>query len=249
MEGSIINAEIDQSGHVAIIHEAKGYKSAVTVFNLQGGPFFTRNIAEGMAIKANVSPKAQYVTTTMLDISGIDSMSQIEVTNILGSPVGEKITGVEDLLSSIWYMDSELAICVGNKAVIGVDSNNKEKWRTLGEDYRIASSAKLDGKNVLLVAITNDKSLLTNDLSSKILKVNSDGKVSEVFKSAGYVKNVSANDGVISINLGNEVIFVSSSGKKLGSYIPKMEVNQVNILSSNEAAVITKTAVEIIKIN
>jgi len=249
MDESIINAEIDQSGHVSIVHEAKGYKSAVTVFNLQGGPFFTRNIAEGIAIKANVSPKAQYVTTTTLDTSGIGSMSQIEVTNILGSPVGEKIVGVEDLLTNILYMDSELAICVGNKVIIGVDANNKEKWRTVGEDYRIASAIKLDSKNILLVAITNDKSLLTSDLSSKILRVNSDGKVTEVFKSEGYVKNISANDGVIGVNLGNKVIFISSSGKKLGSYIPQIDVNQVNILSSNEAAVITKTAVEIIKIN
>lgn len=249
MDGAIINAQIDQSGHVAIVHEAKGYKSAVTVFNQQGGPFFTRNIAEAIAINANASPKAQHVTTTMLDTSGIDSMSQIEVTNILGSPVGEKITGVGDLLTNILYMDSELAVCVGNKTVIGVDADNKEKWRISEENDRIASSARLDGKNVLLAAISNDKSLLTSDLSSKVLKVNSDGKVSEVYKSEGYIKNISANDGVIGINLGNEVVFVSSSGKKLGSFVPKIDVNQVNILSSNEAAVITKTAVEIIKIN
>jgi len=249
MEGTVINAEIGQSGHVAVVHEAKGYKSAVTVFNLQGGPFFTRNIAEGIAIKANVSPKAQNVTTAMLDTSGIGSISQIEVTSILGSPAGEKITGVDDLLTNILYMDSEVAMCIGNKAVVGVDSKNNEKWRNVEENYRIASSVKLDGRNALIVEISNDKSLLTSDFSSRIIKMSNDGKSSEVYKSDGYVKNINSKDGVIGINLGNEVDFISSSGKKLGSYAPKMDVNQIYILSSNEAAVVTKTAVEIIKIN
>jgi len=249
MDATIINADIDSDGHVAIVHDAKGYKSAVTVFNAQGGPFFTRNIAEGIAINASVSPKGQHVATTMLDTSGIDSTSQIEVTNILGSPVGEKITGVQDLLYNILYMDSELAICIGNKAIVGVDGDNREKWRTTQEDYRIASAVKMDGRNALLVTVSNEKSLLLSDFKSKIIKVNTDGKLSEVYSTNGYIKNISCNKGVIGINLGNEVTFVSSSGKKLGSYTPKTDVNQVNVLSSNEAAVITKTAVEIIKIN
>jgi hypothetical protein len=249
MEGTIINAEIGQLGHVAIVHETKGYKSAVTVFNVQGGPFFTRNIAESIAIKANVSPNAQNVTTTMLDTSGIGSMSQIEVTSILGNPTGEKITGVDDLLTNILYMDSELAICTGNKTVIGVDSKNVEKWRNVEDNYRIASAVKLDGRNALLVEISNDKSLLTSDFSSRVVKAGSDGKMNELYKSDGYIKNLNAKDGVIGINLGNEVEFISSSGKKLGSYVPKMDVNQLYILSSNEAAVVTKAAVEIIKIN
>lgn len=249
MEGTIINAEIGQSGHVAIVHEAKGYKSAITAFNLQGGPFFTRNIAESIGIKANVSPKAQNVTATMLDTTGIGSMSQIEVTSILGSPTGEKITGVDDLLSDILYMDSEMAICVGDKITVGVDSKNVEKWRNTEDNYRIASGVRLDGRNALLVEISNDKSLLTSDFSSRIVKTGSDGKTSELYKSEGYIKNINAKDGVIGINLGNQVVFISSSGKKLGSYMPKMDVNQLYILSSNEAAVVTKTAVEIIKIN
>lgn len=249
IEGSIINAEIDATGHVAVVHEIKGYKSAVTVFNLQGGPFFTRNIAEGIAIKANISPKAQFVTTTMLDTSGIDSMSQLEVTNILGSPVGEKVTGIDDLISNIQYLDNELAVGVGSKIIIGIDSKNKEKWRTSSDDYRISYSARLDGKNILAVAISDEKSLLTSDLSSKVLKISNDGKVTEVYKHEGYIKNINAKDGVISMNLGKEVVFISSAGKKLGNYSPKMDVNEVNILSSNEAAIITKSAVEIIKIN
>lgn len=249
VDGTITNAEIDSQGHVAVVHDAKGYKSAVTVFNAQGGPFFTRNIADGIAVSANVSPKGQHVTTTILDTSGIDSMSQIEVTNILGSPTGEKITGVDDLLYNILYMDSELAICVGSKAIVGVDGENREKWRTTQEDYRITSVVKQDGKNALVVAVSNEKSLLLSDFKSKILRVNTDGKVSEVFSANGYIKNISCNDGVIGVNLGDEVTFLSSSGKKIGSYTPKNDISQVSILSSNEAAVITKTAVEIIKIN
>jgi hypothetical protein len=249
VDGTITNAEIDSQGHVAVVHDAKGYKSAVTVFNAQGGPFFTRNIADGIAVNASVSPKGQHVTTTMLDTSGIDSMSQIEVTNILGSPTGEKVTGVEDLLYNVLYMDSELAMCIGSKSIVGVDANNKEKWHTTQEDYRIASATKLDGKNALIVAVSNEKSLLLSDFKSKILKVNTDGKVSEIYSANGYIKNISCNDGVIGVNLGNEITFISSSGKQLGSYTPKIDVSQVSILSSNEAAVVTKTAVEIIKIN
>lgn len=249
VDGTITNAEIDSQGHVSVVHDAKGYKSALTVFNAQGGPFFTRNIADGIAVGASVSPKGQHVTTAILDTTGIDSMSQIEVTNILGKPTGEKVTGIEDLLYNILYMDQELAICVGSKDIVGIDGQNRVKWHTTQDEYRIASAEKQDGKNALIVTVSNEKSLLLSDFKSKILRINTDGKTSEVYSVNSYIKNISCNDGVIGVNLGNEVIFISSSGQKLGSYTPKNDVNQVNILSSNEAAVITKTAVEIIKIN
>lgn len=248
LDNNIINAEISSGGYVSVVHEVKGYKGAVTVFNLQGGPFFTRNIAEGFVITAKVSPKAKQVLINTMDIGGIKANASIELTDMLGNPLGSKIQIEDTLFPSVWYLENETIIGVGESKVLCWNKDGKTKWEAPFEGQEITSSTLLDGKSTVIALGGEGKNGILSGSTSKILTISAEGKQSEIYTVSDSVKNLASRDDVIAVNTGGEVHFISAKGKLLYKYSTKTDVTEVKFFSKDEAAVITKNSVEFIEI-
>lgn len=247
LEGSIINADISEAGYVSVTHDVKGYRSGVTVFNLQGTPFFTRNIIDNLALSTIVSKKGQFVGISALDTSGISSKSTFEVTDILGSPVGEKIININDLSAQVYYLDGDILAAAGNSSIYGVDKKNKEAWNFVSQPEKILTTAKIDSKNIIAV-LESDSKKINEDYHVRVVRISYEGKPLEIFKGNKQLKNVDVGEGIVALNFKDEVKFISNTGRDIGTYNSKADIERVVFLNSEEAAIITKTAVEIIKI-
>lgn len=248
LDNNVINADISESGHVVVVHETKGYKGAVTVFNLQGGPFFTRNIAEGFVVSAKVSPKAKLVLINTLETGGVKANSGITMTDMLGNPTVDKILVEDTVFPVTWFLDDEAAVAVSDSRVVCWSKDGKLKWEKQFDGEDILSSVVAGGKNMIIAASSEGKNGLIGTASTKIFEITHEGKQTEIYSVEDVVKNIEARDDIIAVNTGREVHFISLKGKLLGKYSSKIDINEVKFFSKKEAVVITKSSVEVINI-
>lgn len=249
IDNKIINADISASGHAVVVHEMKGYKGAVTVFNLQGGTFFTRNLAEGFVISAKVSPKGKQVFINALETGGISAASAMELTDMLGNPTGTKIMIEDTVFPSVGYLDNETIAAVSEDRVVCWNKEGKEKWKALFEGKEIYSSSIREGKGIVLAVSSDRKAGILSGAATTIVAVNSEGKQSELYSLQDRVKNLETEEDVIAINTGSEVHFVNTKGKLLGKHSSKLDITEVRFFNRSEALVITNASVEVVEIN
>jgi hypothetical protein len=82
IENRILNIDINEKGYVAVVHEVKGYKAGVTVFNPQGMERFTRTIAESFILSAKVLPSGRQLLINRVDTSQINANTDLEYNDI-----------------------------------------------------------------------------------------------------------------------------------------------------------------------
>lgn len=243
VEGNIINAEINEDGYVVVLHEATGYKGAVTVFNLQGNPFFTRNIAEGFLLGARVSPSGKQVVIGSVDITGVQAGTNFEFTDILGKPIAQKKLMENTILASMWYLNDEAAVAVSDSTVVCLDKLGNAKWKKEFGPGKIFSSGIALEKYIVLAVSDDEKSGLFQGNSSEVKILNQNGDQSASFKLDSHIINVEVFSDTIAVNSGREVYFINTKGKLLGKYTSKADVLSVNFYNKQQAAIITKSSV------
>ncbi|MCX7711739.1 MAG: DUF5711 family protein [Clostridia bacterium] len=250
LDNNIINADISESGYVSIVQELKGYKAAVSVFNLQGNEFFTRSDADNFVLGAQVSPNGKYVAVHMLDMSGGVAGTSISFMNMLGTPFAARVPKNGEVFPSLWYLKEDLLVGINDSSVFCMDRTSKEqkeKWKQEFKDRIVYSSAASSGK--LFIAVSGgEKAGLFNGASTEIKVLNADGKQAAQFLLHDKVINLKAYGDVAAVNAGREVYLINSRGKLVGKYTSKMDVNEVHFFNKQELAVVSKNNVVITKI-
>lgn len=245
-DGNIIRAEISAGGYVSVIHEAKGYKGAVTVFNLQGNPFFTKNIAESYLVDAKVSPSGKNVLISSLDASGAQAGSQVEFTDMLGKPSFEKRIFENSVFAAAAILENDSAVLAGDSSVINIGKDGKDRW---SKDFDKIYSMKTALDKLVVIAVNDDeKSGLLQGSNSEVKILNSNGSQSASYKIEGQVKNMSVFDDVIAVNNGHEIDFINTRGKLITKYTSISDIANVYFFSRQQAVAVTKASVSMIEV-
>lgn len=247
---NIINADISKSGHVSVIHELKGYKGAVVVFNLQGNEFFTRSYADNFVFKAAVSPGGKYVVVNSLDTSGAQASSFIEFMDMLGTKLAGRVLEEEKVFPLIQFIREDILAAVNESSIICFDRSSKEqkeKWKKEYKDRVVYSSGTASGKYLFAAVSGEDRQGVFNTSSTDIKILNAEGKETAQYTVRGKVLNISVNGDIAAVNAGREIFFINTRGKLVGKYTSKVDVSEVHFFNKQEIVVVSKSNVVITK--
>lgn len=249
ISGKLINIDINNDGFTTVVHDSKGYRGAVTVYNLQGMELFTRNIAESFILMAKVSPKSDQVLIDSIDASGISAGTGFEFIDMSGKPFAAKTPEDDQIFPSAWYINKNCILAVGDSSVIYFDKNRQQKWKQDFSGRKIFSSSVLMDKYAVVAVSGRDKPGGFKSSPAEVEIFNTDGKLSAQYAMEDEVKSVQAFDDIIAASSNMGVDFINSRGKLVGKYNSKYDILGVHFLNKQEAAVVTRGCISICKIN
>lgn len=248
VDSRIINADISESGYVTVIKEEKGYKGVVKVFDPKGNEIVTIGREGSYIISAKVSPSGNRICLNRLDTSGVNADSILEFTDISGRSIAAKLIQEDAIFPSIWYMDKDFLLAVGDSVAVCFDMDRNEKWKQDYTGKKVYSSKVSLGKYAVIAAGSGNITGIAGDGHSEVSVFNSKGQKAGSYKLDDEVLNIETYSDMIAVNTGKEVHFINTRGKLLGKYTSKGDVSYVCFFDKQEAAVIMKNSVVIIKI-
>ena len=242
-DGDILSASLSESGHAAIVIQSQGHRGKVMVLDPLGIEMFTRNIAERFVYDAKISPRGKQVLINSVDTSAGFASTSIEFTDMQGNPFAARIPREDELFPLVRYMDEEGLLAVGNNYVVYYDKNREEKWsREIPGIY----SSCIAGNKYGIIASEGEKGL---SRVSEVQVVDSRGKTVSKFQVRDAIVSLNATGSVIAVNTGREALFYTLNGKLLGSQAMKSDILAVDFFNNREAAIISKSSVDIISLN
>lgn len=244
IEDKIINADISPQGYVTIVHEANGYKGAVSAFDPHGIEMFSRFIASNFVLSSKMAPSGKDFLINEVDISGTEAISYIEFFNSFEKPTaGIKM---DEIMPYVNYMGDGSVLATGTSKIIHIDKAVKEKWEK--EYTKIYSSIICEGKYIVIAADNLDKPSTAGFGNAIINIFNQQGEIISEYIVDDEVKNLEAIGDIIAVNSGREVHFINTRGKLIKKSGFKADVLQVHFFSEDEALVVTRNSVLRIKI-
>jgi hypothetical protein len=237
--GNIINADINDKGYVTTVQEGDGYKSVVQVFNQEGNESFTRTIAENNVLSAKVSSSGEQIVINKVDTSGIKINSYLEFNNISGDKPFANISLTANLFPSQWCLDDGAVFIANDKLAMYFDKVGKVRWEK--KYANIYSTNVVSGKySVIGVNEGNNK--------TNVIIFNSKGQKLSSYDPGESVINIETFSDIIAINTGKQIHFINTKGKLTGKYNSKSDIEMMFLFNKQEAAVVTHTAVELVRI-
>lgn len=245
-DNNIINAEISPKGYVAIVHGEERSRGAVTVYNRQGMKCFTVGRAKNFVLSSKISHSGRNVFINSVETSGISTNSILEFTDINGKILDVKVTKENAIFPSLWFMENDNLLAVGDSMFMMLDKSFAEKWQQAVKG-KIFSSCIADGKYAVVAANPEDKTGIFESGSSGIWVYDSSGKRISEYNIKGEVKNLASNEDVIAINTGNKLRFIDLDARLLAEYTPKDSINEVFFINRRVVLVVSKNKFSILQ--
>jgi hypothetical protein len=241
LEGDIINADISKKGFITVIHEVEGYKGIVRVFDPEGQEVFKRYIIDTFVFSGEVLPSGESVIINSIDISGIGATSCIEFTNLLGNPFAALLPRENLMYPFVFTLEDDSFSIANDTSIICFDRNRNEVWE---KKYKKVYSIDVIDDKLFIAAVSSNDTANT----SEILFITREGKVLKSYPLKREVNNISTYRDIVAINTGREVYFINSKADLILKYNSLSDVLQVYFFSKDEAAIVTRNSVDIIKI-
>ncbi|NSW90019.1 MAG: hypothetical protein HPY74_04910 [Firmicutes bacterium] len=240
-EGDIINADINQKGFITVVHELEKYKGIVKVFSPEGQEIFRRSIIDTFVFSSEVLPSGETVIIHSIDVSGMSAASYIEFTDLLGNPFAALSPCENHVYPFVWALEDDSFAIVNDTSIIYFDKNRSEVWKK--EYKRVYSTGVIDDR-VFIAAVSS----VEGANACKIVLINKAGNIVKDYQLGEEVYNISTYHDTAAINTGREVHFVNGRGDLIVKYSSISDVEEVHFFSKNEAAVVTKNSVDIVRI-
>lgn len=244
LDNTIINAEINNKGYVSVVSEMKGYKGAVSIYDVYGNWIFTTVRAEQHILAARVSTANDMVIINTVDASGPGVNSNIEYVDMTGETVAT-VTRENAILPSVYCLNSKSVVAANDSSIICFDDRSKEKWNK--EFKKVYSAAAFSGKYIVaaVVDMKGEDAFYEDKAAIKVIYAR--GQIDEVCRLDSKVINLETYGNVIAVNTGKEVHFINMGGKLISKYSSDVEIKSVRFFDGDKAAVITKNSVVVVK--
>ena len=248
--GEITGLTVNKNGYVAVVVNKSGYRSIVTVYNPDGIEMFSTFFSTTYASHVKISPNNKNMVIVEVDTSGIQVNSNIKFVQI------DKITENTQTInaskeSSRVISDIQFAT---NDTVVYVTDTMVREVNLLGQkndilDLQNANIVNVDiGLGKYIVRTEKTKSGIFNT-STYIVIVDRENQEVGRYTLDGTIKQVKVNHDVIAANIGQELYFLSSTGRPIKKYISNSDVKDIVIYNSGKmAALVYRNKVEIIYI-
>ncbi|WP_010244930.1 DUF5711 family protein [Acetivibrio cellulolyticus] len=239
LDNNIINTDINSKGYISVVHGEERSRGAVSVYNRQGMKCFTVGKAENFIISSKVSPSGKKVFINSVDTSGVNTNTILEFADVSGKMLDGKVTKENTIFPSLWFMDDDNLLAVGDSVFMMLDKNFKQKWQQ-NVNGKIFSSCIAEGKYAIVAANPEDTIGIFESGSAGIWVYNSDGKKISEYDIKGEVKNLSSLEDIIAVNSGNELRIIDLKARLLAEYKPKGEIKEAFFISRREVLLVYK---------
>jgi hypothetical protein len=209
---------------------------------------FTRTIAENFVLSARLLPSGKQVLVNKVDAAGIKANTYLEFNDLSSEEPFSSVFREDALYPAIWFMGDGSAFAAGDSEMIYLDTEGKLKWEKKYPNGAVFSSNVCLGKYPV-AAVADDNT--QNDTGSGGISVNimnAEGDVITAYPVESEVSSIEACSDVIAVSMGREVTFINTRGKTVGRFTAKNEIKRVFFFDKNEAAIVAKDNISIVKI-
>lgn len=241
MEGDIINADINREGYVTVVHKREGYKGVVKVFTPGGKEIFERAIADSYVFYGNVMPSGETVIIQGIDASGIEAASHFEFTDLRGNPFAAIIPSEKRVYPFVFAFENDSFVLLDDTTIVYFDKNRNKMWEN--EYQKIYGAGIMNGEYI--IAAVKDRQ---TEGVCDVVVMNKSGTVTSRYPLDEKVYGIDTYDDIAAVNTGREVYFINSRGNLFLTYSSISDITEVLFFNRNEAALVTNSNIEIIKI-
>lgn len=250
IEGEISGVNVNKNGYVSVIVTNTTYKSVVISYNPDGKELFRTYLSSTYAICSDISNNNKYLAIGEVDYSGTIVKSNIRIisialaqTNPKNSVVNKYESNTGEIVSSIKYVDKDVALCMFNKYIQKVGVESSEKYIDVDKD---ALFLDMNLKDKVAIIKKQSSGLFSYEYEMTIKNANSASENLYILKD-DMPKDMIVSSELIGINLGTEVQIVNSSGMLLKSYKSKQEIKNI-VVGNSIVGIIYKDKIELIGI-
>ena len=249
-DGTITNITVNKNGYVAVNVIKSGYRSVIELYDPKGQMLFTTYLATTYVSDIKISNNNKELAFIEIDTSGIKIISRIKVVDI--DKVSKDVT-INKLIEENDSIISKINFA-NNNEIIYLTENKVGKVDLEGQAstiYEITSSdiINVDFNSESHIAIVQkaDTGIFNTQTDIKILDKN--GNPIGKYTIDGTVKMIEMNDNIICIGIGQEVHFITATGRLIKKYTTTMDIKEVLIYDNvNHAALVFRNKIEIINI-
>ena len=242
VEGNIINAHINEKGFISVVHEVEGYKAAIVIFDPDGQEVFTRYIADNFVLSCEVLPSEQQIIINSLDVSGANAGSYIEFTDLTGNPFAALVPEQGQIYPFLLSLSDNSFVLLNDTTYIYYNKNREKLWEN---KYKKIYASGVFSDKYFIVAANKDS---VKDELTQVFILNKEGKEIAKQNIGGQIYNISTNHDIAAVNNKREVYFINNKGGFENKYSSISDIEKVLFFNKNEAALITKNCITIIKI-
>ncbi len=246
LDNNIINADINSKGYVTVVHGEERSRGAVSVYNRQGMNCFTIGKAENFILSSKVSSKAKSVFINSIDTSGISMNTVLEFADLSGKMLNNKIVKENTVFPSVWFMENDSLLAVGDSMFMILDKDFKEKLQQT-VNGKIFSSCIADGKYAVIAANPEETTGIFESGSSGIWVYDTNGEKISEYNIKGEVRNINSYNDVIAVNSGNKLRIIDLGGELLAEYSSNEDIKEVFFINRREVLAICKDKFLVIK--
>lgn len=246
LDDGIINAGINEKGHVAVVHQENRSRNAASVFNVEGTRYFIDNSGDEFILSANVSPKGEDVLLNYAITSGVNATTNLKKYNIKSKK--ETVKNFEkEFFALAEYIDDDFVMAVGDSYIAVFDGDLEEKWNVPVNGF-ICDFESIKGKFVIVAVGTGSKGFF-NSGKSDIFVYGLDGEKSANFVIEDSVKSLAADDNIIAVNTGKKLYIANTHGEIINEYSFKTEIEYIEFFNKKEILVVAENKIVILNIS
>lgn len=248
--GEITGLTVNKNGYVAVVTKKSGYRSVVTVYNPEGMEMFLTYFSTTYASHVQISPNNKNMAIVEVDTSGIQVSSGIKFVQIdkIAQSTQAISTGKETgrVISDIQFATNDTVVYLTDAMVKEVNVAGEKKDILDLLDTNIINVDISLGKYIIKVEKTKNGIFTA---STDIVIIDRENKEVGRYTSDGTIKQIKVKDDVIVANIGQELYFLTSTGRPIKKYISNTDIKNIVIYNGGKmAALVHRNKVEIIYI-
>lgn len=245
--GSILGVEINKNGYSAITYSQSGYKSVIKVLKPSGDELFTTFLGSTYAVDVAISNNNKLLAVAEVDTEGIKLASNVKIIEI-GSDNQKNFNTIysdnDSLILDIEYTEKNNLLILKDDGVTSIDKENV-----------ITENLSYDYSKMVYVTIENGEKIIAIRKaavgifgSECVLEIYDDKNIRE-YELSSTPQGICAEGKTIALNMGNEVIFVSTNGKLIKRYTLGSQLKDIQLYENGRfAALVFKNKIELVEI-
>ena len=245
VDGNISGVAVNENGYVAIIVSGTTYKSVITTFDNNGAEVFKTFLASTMVTDVTISSDNKFISFCELDISGALVESRVKTISIEDAKQKPENAIVYSyqipsnmIVANLEYHQKNELVCMTESRILSLKNG------------KIEVIDEIDKSNISFVGIRLSKCYFKivenmngiNNQTSNIEIHNTNNKGAYSYSVNGIAKSTYSKEGVIAVNLGNEVYFINEKGWLIKKFTSSQEIKDI-VLADNIAGLISKNKI------
>lgn len=247
IEGKIEKIVVNKNGYVAVAVSQTSYKSIIITYSPNGKEICKTYLSSTYATDICISDDNKKLAIAETNLSGIKIVSGIRIISLENveqntdqAVIYKKDIGENNIITSIYYDNSNNLLCMLDNKIIKIDNTLVEKQITEYSENTLYADISLNNQIVEIINNEDEKV----DVKVKVTNTTNDNKREYLINA--LPKELKAKENIVVVNTGSEAYFITSSGFLNKKYKSNQEIKEI-VMSEYLAGIIYKNKIEIIR--